>query len=329
MNASLSWIKKAFALLTVSLMAATAMPTAASAQQDDSGTLTVTVEVVDEPCITSAELEINSFDESQGSMVNTNGLNAYILGSSLAEQKTLLDLLYWTFRNAEDVEAAISASFAEDQVNRILAELEADPAPSQVVYSPDDSGIPRTHPADRDTDGILSLQDDMAPILGSASTTFATPEFEVHFYAGCRFENDDLYGALFTSRTALEKDSEGWSPVEYVESTMYDNESFDGLGSAWLSRSFLRSPESLIPTPSRLAYSPREPNAPADLTAFGVRATNYYNAIIVLKGQIPPGNYRTQFQFELQVVDPSQIGEVDSRICDWLNLNNPPCFTQN
>lgn len=342
-----NFVTRLFTLPLVAVLAATAMPTAASGepeQPEQSGTVTVTVEVADDDggsggedpvCQDNAFLELRTnLDGSPVDSSPNTAIQAGLSGFFPARNPSLLELLHWTFRYEEDSRAAIAQSLGHHMLDdpQQLGFWESLEYISSIDYSSpnEPNAVLGWHPADLNRDGALSVPEDLPEFLKTAVSNFETPEFEVYFATGCLLTANETFGALFVSRSPvliLRQDVqdgesiESWNEAEVVN--FYEVLPFDGLGTATLfKQGSVNSPNIFG---SKFAQRPRSGANSPDLAAVGRWGTERYRALMEIRGQISAGSYKTEYLFDLHVGGPSELGALDNRLCNWFNESEPLC----
>lgn len=326
-DSGLTRSKKLLSLFLVSALASIATPSAAIGEPDQSADLTVGVVITEEDdnefCTAPASLRVLE-------TTNLTDISELEAGEPMrveASPPDLEDLLLWVFRYEEDPEIAVPLSFGPDnqEIDRIMTAISD--GETAVTYS---EAEPFDHPADLDGDGILSVPDDVPSIMTTAVTEFVSGEFEVRYDAGCNFEENDSYGALFVTRQELQYESvdePGMQSREVTDFDLPDPASYDGLGTSILHTTAGTAGPVLFGS-----MFPKTAVGVPDIASFGFLGSEFYQAEIELHGEIPPGYYQAVYGFDLNVGGADEIGLLNSQICDYLiseGIQTSCAFTEN
>jgi hypothetical protein len=329
-DSGLTRSKKLLSLFLVSALASIATPSAAIGEPDQSADLTVGVVITEDDdyefCMAPASLRIVGYDQDSVA-IDISEIEAGEPMPFEAITPDLIGLLLWVYRYEENPWTAIAESFGPDlgEIDRIMLAING--GASSVTYS---EAEPFDHPADLSGNGILSVPEDVPSYMTTAVTYFATMQFEVRYDAGCNFEENDSYGALFVTRQELQYESVEGAVMQSREATDFDlpdPASYDGFGTSRL--------YTTIPSASPVLFGSMFPKTAVgvpDIASFGFGGSEYYGAEIELRGEIPPGYYQAVYGFDLNVGGPDEIGFLNTQICDYFleqGIETSCAFTEN
>jgi hypothetical protein len=329
-DSGLTRSKKLLSLFLVSALASIATPSAAIGEPEQSADLTVGVVITEDDdyefCMAPASLRVLELNNDD-TLIDISELEAGEPMGFEAINPDLIGLLLWVYRYEENPLTAIAESFGPDlgEIDRIMLAITG--GASSVTYS---EAEPFDHPADLDGDGILSVPDDVPSIMTTAVTSFVTMEFEVRYDAGCNFEENDSYGALFVTRQELQYESVEGADMQSREVTdldLPDPASYDGFGTSRLFTTAGSASPVLFGS-----WFPKTAVGVPDIASFGFLGSEFYRAEIELRGEIPPGYYQAVYGFDLNVGGADEIGFLNTQICDYFigeGIETSCAFTEN
>ena len=313
-------VKKLAVLSLISLIAASSVPTSASAVEDGpSDSITVGVVIEEEPneC-TDASLTINGgFSElaailGDGDYMDVSELNAY-------------DLMTFWFRSSEDPFAAFAESIG----------MSEDEAVEELMKNPGDFPIPeayRPHVADLDDNGFISVEDpdDIPTFLEARMSAYFTSEFVVSYDAGsCLGESEAevLYGLLSVSGNPLHKLDEvidDWQFAGITDFNANDVAEYNGKGEAHLWAAYdSENQQSLSSSEIDFGETFAQFGGTSNVS-FAESGSETLRAQVDIAGTQTVGNYRVIFDFDLEVGDQSYMTSLcNSAINSYFMLE--PC----
>lgn len=314
---TLKRLKTVIAVIIVSVMAATIMPSTASAEGEGPIESELTVEVnlgpVDpdfDPCPGAASLTVP----------NLSTMNAELLSQELGnEDPTISEVLDYYFESVDGLPG--STIITPDLVISYETVRNLVDANGPVIIE----GVQQTETvysrADTNQDGVIDIQQgaDGVPIgLTLSRRVFATSEFTVRFEADdC--EPSDQLGVLLSYRYPLNRSTveDTWVEAEFEEDYFDDvsglPSSADNLGLAYLLLRInalngqISLPVMITREPTYLP-DPDDPDAYygyGDFTpiAFGDEASADMTALVEVYGNSSSGLYQVKFGYALEVFD--------------------------
>jgi hypothetical protein len=316
-------ISRGLGLALISVLASSAMPTAAfSEPQYESGELTVGVVVTeeffqdcagDDATLTIAQGELTMTAEQVGVRSGDPSLYMYAMFAFGVD-------------NDIQLEMAIASSLGEieitdsEEVQRITSEI-LDESTTEVFYSMD-SGI---HSLDFNADGVIDSGDYPTYLLVPAQE-FGTQEFTVSYDAGDCADNQP-YGALSVTRSELERrsnESSDWLSAEIMDYESETTSYFNGLGRAWLSKtnSIQNDDNMLMDQYNLFAFAVDAPWV--DTLSFSTGTSESLVAGFEILGTETLGEYRVSYDFQLEVMDAGQWSDPFSGFCYLFSENCSP-----
>jgi hypothetical protein len=308
-----SRIKQILSLALVSVMAATAMPTLASAApEDQSDVVTVEVDLGDGTDIGDGCLGVSSLTVPNEVIRVTQTAQRYI-GQDRPSILAILDYYGFDLNNLSGATVSPDDATGNDITSvsyDFQTPVDSDGNGQQDL---DADGIPVFYTdyisADTDQNGVVDFDDEIPYELTVSYSNFVSPWFEVSFTASdC--PDSDTVGVLTVARWPLMRDGDGgWEEAEAWSGWMGDFPDNTGLARLRLKTQLIGG---LINLPYSVAYQP-----PGDFNldtgeyldfdydpiAFGDYATAEMRANILLYGDSPSGRYQVQFGYQLDMSD--------------------------
>jgi hypothetical protein len=304
-------IKQILSLALVSVMAATAMPTLASAAPEDQNDfVTVEVDLGDGTDIGDGCLGVSSLTVPNEVIRVTQTAQRYI-GQDRPSILAILDYYGYSLNNLSGATVSPSDAIGNDITSVSYNYQTAVDSDLNGEQDLDDNGNPLFNtyyiPADSDQNGVVDFNDDIPYELTVSYSNFVSPWFEVSFSASdC--PDSGAVGVLTVARWPLMREGNaGWEEAEAWSGWMSEFSDNTGLARLRLKTELIGG---LINLPYTVAYNP-----PGDFNldtgeyldfdydpiAFGDYATAEMRANILLYGDSPSGRYQVQFGYQLDM----------------------------